>query len=123
VEHFDNANRHAAAAAANMLGNATVFDDPHWFWSDQYELNLQYAGHARDWDAVVVRGSIDDFNFCAFYLRDGVIRAVFGVDRGGEVAAAKELIAGKAEIDPRLLTDDDTDLDDLVAAHAEAVGQ
>ena len=50
VEHFDNASRHAAAAASNMLGNATVFDDPHWFWSDQYDLNLQYAGHAREWD-------------------------------------------------------------------------
>jgi 3-phenylpropionate/trans-cinnamate dioxygenase ferredoxin reductase subunit len=122
VEHFDNANRHAAAAAANMLGNATVFDDPHWFWSDQYELNLQYAGHARDWDTVVVRGSVEDFDFCAFYLRNGVTRAVFGVNRGSEVAAAKELIAGKASIDPRLLKDDDTDLEDLVAAHAEAVG-
>ncbi|TAM92259.1 MAG: hypothetical protein EPN43_02870, partial [Jatrophihabitans sp.] len=38
VEHFDNANKQAAAAANNMLGNPTVFDDPHWFWSDQYDL-------------------------------------------------------------------------------------
>ena len=119
VEHFDNASRHAAAAANNMLGNATVFDDAHWFWSDQYDLNLQHAGHAPEWDEMVVRGSVDDFDFCAFYLRDGLIRSVFGVERGDEVAAAKELIARKAEVDPRFLADADSDLVALAEAYAE----
>lgn len=119
VEHFDNASRHAAAAVNNMLGKATVFDNPHWFWSDQYDLNLQHAGHARVWDDVVVRGSVDDFDFCAFYLRDGLIRSVFGVERGDEVAATKELIARKAAVDPRLLADPQTDLVGLAEAYTE----
>ena len=46
VEHFDNANRQGAAAANNMIGRTTPYDDPHWFWSDQYGHNLQYIGHA-----------------------------------------------------------------------------
>jgi 3-phenylpropionate/trans-cinnamate dioxygenase ferredoxin reductase subunit len=113
VEHFDNANRQGAAAAGNMLGRDAVFDDPHWFWSDQYDLNLQYAGHARDWDQLAVRGSVDDLDFCAFYLRDGLIRAAFGVERGGDVLLAKELIAGRVSVDPAILRDDDVDLAEL----------
>jgi 3-phenylpropionate/trans-cinnamate dioxygenase ferredoxin reductase subunit len=113
VEHFDNANRQGAAAAMNMLGRPTVFADPHWFWSDQYDINIQYAGHAHEWDEVVVRGSVDDLDFCAFYLRDGVLRGAFGVDRGGEVTAAKELIAARACADPQQLKDEDLDLSEL----------
>ena len=67
----------------------------------------------------MVRGSVDDFDFCAFYLRDGLIRSVFGVERGDEVAATKELIARKAEVDPRLLADTDSDLVALAEAYAE----
>lgn len=122
VEHFDNASRHGATAANNMLGNATVFDQPYWFWSDQYGLNLQYAGHAHEWDDLVVRGSVDDFDFCAIYLNDGLVRAVFGVERGGEVAAVKELISRRAAVDRHRLADPDTDLAELVEAGSEVDG-
>jgi 3-phenylpropionate/trans-cinnamate dioxygenase ferredoxin reductase component len=123
VEHFDNANKHAACAAYNILGSATPFTDPHWFWSDQYELNLQYAGHARAWDQVLIRGSVENFDFCALYLRDGLIRAVFAVGRGDEVAAAKELIANRVEVAHRLLTDDDTDLAELAQERVEVISR
>ena len=114
VEHFDNANKQAAAAANNMLGNATIFDDPHWFWSDQYDLNIQHTGHARSWDELVIRGSVDELDFCAFYLREGRIRAAFAVDRGSDVALAKELISGRVTVDPRRLKDEDVDLSELL---------
>jgi hypothetical protein len=52
-------------------------------------------------------------------LRDGLILSVFGVERGDEVAATKELIARKAEVDPRLLADADSDLVALAEAYAE----
>lgn len=113
VEHFDNANRQAAAAANNMLGRATVFADPHWFWSDQYDVNIQYTGHAHEWDEVVIRGSIEDLDFSAFYLRDGVLRAAFAVDRGHEVAAARELISARAWLNPQQIKDEDVDLTHL----------
>jgi 3-phenylpropionate/trans-cinnamate dioxygenase ferredoxin reductase subunit len=114
VEHFDNANKQAAAAANNMLGKATIFDDPHWFWSDQYDLNIQHTGHARSWDELVIRGSVDELDFCAFYLREGRIRAAFAVDRGEDVALAKELITGRVSVDPRRLKDEDVDLSELL---------
>ncbi len=114
VEHFDNANKQAAAAAQNMLGIQTIFDDPHWFWSDQYELNIQHTGHARSWEELVIRGSVDELDFCAFYLNDGRIRAAFAVERGTDVALAKELIASRVPVDARRLKDEDVDLTELL---------
>lgn len=120
VEHFDNANRQASAAADAILGRGPAFADPHWFWSDQYETNLQYTGHAGPSDEIVVRGSLDELDFTAFYLRDGVLRAAFAVDRGTEVMAAKELVAARARIDPATLADEDTDLMELTMLQEQA---
>ena len=114
VEHFDNANKQAMAAAKNLLGKPTVFDDPHWFWSDQYDLNLQHAGHVERWDEIVVRGSVDDLDFIAFYLDGGVVRAAFSVERGGDMHMAKELISAQAEPDPVRLADEDLELAELL---------
>lgn len=116
VEHFDNANKQAAAAANNMLGNPTIFDDPHWFWSDQYNLNIQHTGHVRTWDELVIRGSVDELDFCAFYLLDGRIRAAFAIERGTDVALAKELIAGRVQVDARQLKDEEVDLSEMLDA-------
>jgi 3-phenylpropionate/trans-cinnamate dioxygenase ferredoxin reductase subunit len=116
VEHFDNANKQAAAAANNMLGKATIFDDPHWFWSDQYDLNIQHTGHARSWDELVIRGSVDELDFCAFYLSEERVRAAFAIDRGSDIAIAKGLIAGRVPVDARQLKDEDVDLSDLLEA-------
>lgn len=115
VEHFDNANKQAMAAAKNMLGKDTAFDDPHWFWSDQFGLNLQHAGFAERWDDVVVRGSTDDLDFIAFYLDRGVVRAAFSVERGGDMFMAKELIAAQATPDPEQLADEECELAEVLA--------
>ncbi len=114
VEHFDNANKQGMAAAKNMVGQRTVFNDPHWFWSDQYELNLQHVGHATQWDDVVVRGSLDEFDFTAFYLSKGVLRAAFAVERGDDIGVARQLISVQASPDPAKLRDEDVDLFDLM---------
>jgi 3-phenylpropionate/trans-cinnamate dioxygenase ferredoxin reductase subunit len=103
------------AVAKNMVGKPTVYDDPHWFWSDQYGLNLQYSGHAESWDEIVVRGSVEDLDFIAFYLDGGVVRAAFSVERGGEMFLAKELIAAQAKPDLERLRDEDTELAELTA--------
>ena len=120
VEHFDNASRQAAAAARNILGQEVAYDDPHWFWSDQYDVSLQYAGHAGRWDEIVVRGSVEDLEFCAFYIREGLVRAAFAVDRGADVVAAKELIASRVPLPGTLLADEDVDLAELAEAREPA---
>lgn len=116
AEHSDNASRQAAAAAASMLGRGRPYDEPHWFWSDQFDVSLQYAGHAPEWDEIVVRGSLAELDFCVFYLRGGMVRAAFGCDRGGDVALARELIAGRRRIGTAELAADDVDLAELASA-------
>ncbi|MBW3663921.1 MAG: FAD-dependent oxidoreductase [Actinobacteria bacterium] len=113
VEHFDNANKQGAAAARSILGRGAPYTEPHWFWSDQYDFNLQYVGHATSWDRIVIRGWPEDNEFSAWYLDQGVLRAVFALDAGGDILAAKELIAAGASPDPDALADLDTDLFEL----------
>ncbi|MGH2740532.1 MAG: NAD(P)/FAD-dependent oxidoreductase [Actinomycetota bacterium] len=114
VEHFDNALKQGAAAARNMLGRQEVYDDPHWFWSDQYDHNLQYAGFAAEWDEIVVRGSIDERNFTAFYLKEGLLLATLGLNRGRDVRRAMKLISARIRPDPEALRDEDVDLRTLL---------
>ena len=114
VEHFDNAIKHGTNAARNMLGKADPFDDPHWFWSDQYDVNLQYGGFASEWDQVEVRGSLSEREFVAFFLKEGVLLAALGVNRGREVRRAMKLIAARARPHPHQLKDEDVDLRSLV---------
>ncbi|PXY30078.1 pyridine nucleotide-disulfide oxidoreductase [Prauserella sp. PE36] len=113
AEHVESANRLATVVADTMLGRQAVFADPHWCWSDQYGVNLQFAGHAAGCDEIVVRGTPAELDFCAFFLRAGVPRAAFAAERGTDVMAAKELIAQAAPVDPAVLRDEDTDLFDL----------
>jgi 3-phenylpropionate/trans-cinnamate dioxygenase ferredoxin reductase component len=113
VEHFDNAIKMGAAAARNMLGVNEVFDDPHWFWSDQYDSQIQMSGFATRWDRMVVRGSFEDRSFAAFLLQDGVLRSTFTLDRKFDARRSMPLIRAGARPDPALLADPDIDLRDL----------
>ena len=81
VEHFDNALKMGETVARNMLGEGRVFDDPHWFWSDQYDVQIQMAGFAPTWDRMVVRGSLEDRSFCAFLLDADGRPAIERLDR------------------------------------------
>jgi 3-phenylpropionate/trans-cinnamate dioxygenase ferredoxin reductase subunit len=121
VEHYNSAVHHGAAAARSMLGSAAPFDYIHNFWSDQYEHKLQYAGHATRWDDFIVRGNLQEGKFVGLYLLAGVVRAAVGFDRGGdpeyeadsEMAACAQLVAGRAQLDSRVLADERTDLRSL----------
>lgn len=114
VEHFDNSLKQGAAAARNMLGRNVPYDDPHWFWSDQYGNNLQYGGFAAEWDEIVVRGSVAERDFTAFYLNGGVLLATLGLNRGKDVRRAMKLISARATPDPAALGDEDVDLRTLM---------
>ncbi|MBN3452567.1 FAD-dependent oxidoreductase [Mycobacterium sp. DSM 3803] len=110
LEHFDNANRQGAAVANAMLGREAVNDDAPWFWSDQFDHNLQLLGAATT--ELVVRGDVESFDFSAFYLDGDVLRGVFTVDRGEDVMAGRELLGRRVE--RAVLEDEDTDLWELV---------
>jgi 3-phenylpropionate/trans-cinnamate dioxygenase ferredoxin reductase subunit len=118
VEHYNNAEKHGRAAARSMLGAEVPYDYIHSFWSDQYEHDLEYVGHATNWDQFVVRGSLEDRTLIGFYLQDGRLLAAAGLDRGGdpeadsdsEMAACARLVAMRAKPDPTRLADDGIDL-------------
>jgi 3-phenylpropionate/trans-cinnamate dioxygenase ferredoxin reductase component len=110
VEHYDNAIKMGQHAAHGMLGSPSPFDDPHWFWSDQWEHEVQMAGVFVT-DHMVVRGSLDDRSFCAFFLDDaGVLRAAVSIDRPRDVRRSLELIRQQVRPDTAALADPDVDL-------------
>jgi 3-phenylpropionate/trans-cinnamate dioxygenase ferredoxin reductase subunit len=115
VEHYDNALKMGEVAARNMLGRGEVFDDPHWFWSDQYDSQVQMAGYAPTWDHMVVRGSLEERSFCAFLLDErGVVRSTVSLDWKRDVRRSFGLIRAQLAPDPAALADPDVDLRTLV---------
>jgi 3-phenylpropionate/trans-cinnamate dioxygenase ferredoxin reductase subunit len=118
VEHWDNARKQGRAAALNMMGRGTVYDEVHWFWSDQYEHTVQYAGYHREWDDLVVRGSLDARSFAAFYLQGGRVQAVVSLDRPSDVRDAMPLIAAGGRADAAKLRDEDVELSSLTRMSA-----
>jgi 3-phenylpropionate/trans-cinnamate dioxygenase ferredoxin reductase subunit len=114
VEHWHNALNQGAAAARNMMGTASIYDEVHWFWSDQYDYNLQYAGFHREWDELVVRGSLEERDFIAFYVKNGLVAAAVGMNRGRDVRRAMRVIKARTAVDAKLLGNDDLDLRRLV---------
>jgi 3-phenylpropionate/trans-cinnamate dioxygenase ferredoxin reductase subunit len=117
VEHWQNAMQQGAAAARSMLGQGQPYDAIHWFWSDQYDVNLQYAGFHDKWDQLVLRGRLEDRAFLAFYLTGGRIDAVVGLNRGKDVRRAMPLIKSRDIVDPRQLADEGIDLRRLARVH------
>ena len=121
VEHYNNAEKHGAAAARSMLGSTAPYDYLHTFWSDQYQHKIEYVGHADKWDEFVIRGSEHEGKLIGFYLTDGVVRAAAGFDRGGdpelepdsEMAACARLVSARAKPDPAALADERTNLRSL----------
>jgi 3-phenylpropionate/trans-cinnamate dioxygenase ferredoxin reductase subunit len=110
VEHWQNAMLQGAAAARNMSGNGAPYDAVHWFWSDQYDANVQYAGFHREYDRVLTRGSLNDRRFLAFYLNQGRIDAAVALNRGKDLRRVMPLIKQRQKVDPDQLADEGVDL-------------
>src|SRR5207302_9889587 len=98
----------------------------HTFWSDQYDDKLEYVGHTTRWDSFTVRGDIAARHFLGFYLEGGVLRAVVGLNRGGdpelepdsELAVCTRLIAQRAAPSESQLADQTVPLESFVAGSA-----
>jgi 3-phenylpropionate/trans-cinnamate dioxygenase ferredoxin reductase subunit len=110
VEHWQNALKQGPAAARNMLGENEPYDEIPWFWSDQYEHNLQYAGFHTEWDELLVRGSMEERNFVAFYRKDRRVLAAVAINRSRDLRRSIPLIKNQEEIAAAKLCDPDIDL-------------
>ncbi len=117
LEHFDNAESQGAAAGRAMLGAMRAYDPIPFFWSDQFDLYLQYYGQTRDWDRVMMRGREKDGSFIAFYLKGDRIEAACAINHSRESTAIKRLI-GRSDVSVRALGDDGIPLKDLALPSA-----
>ena len=113
MEHWSNALNQGQAAARNMLGQGTAYAKLPYFYSDQYDLGMEYNGYASDWDCVVLRGDADEREFLAFWLKDGRVLAGMNAnvwDQGDDI---KALIRGGMAVNVDHLADPSVPLADL----------
>jgi 3-phenylpropionate/trans-cinnamate dioxygenase ferredoxin reductase subunit len=110
VEHFQTAQRQGFAVGRAMAGTGDVYSEVPWFWSDQYELNLQYAGAGLEWDELVVRGTLGSPPFTVFYLDAGRLVAAAGVNDHHTVARARRVMEERASVTMDQLADPRFDL-------------
>ena len=92
IEHWRTAQQQGRTAARNMLGRNVAFDAVPFFWTRQFDIGLLYVGHAAGWDEIIYRGDVASQDFLAFYVKDKRVRAVAGMNRDREMAAAEELL-------------------------------
>jgi 3-phenylpropionate/trans-cinnamate dioxygenase ferredoxin reductase subunit len=109
-ESYQNAQEQAAAAAASMLGTPAAERSVPWFWSDQFDLNIQLAGDLGGPDEVVVRGDRDGLSFIAFHTHGETVAGVFAINRGKDVRAAMRLISAGVPVGAGELADESVDL-------------
>jgi 3-phenylpropionate/trans-cinnamate dioxygenase ferredoxin reductase subunit len=113
VEHWANALNQGPAAARSMLGRPDPYERLPYFFSDQYELGMEYTGFARDWDRVVFRGDPAGREFVAFWLVEDRVVAGMNVNVWDVTDSVKRLIRERLPVDDRRLADPDVPLDEL----------
>jgi 3-phenylpropionate/trans-cinnamate dioxygenase ferredoxin reductase subunit len=116
VEHWANALNQGPAAARSMLGDEAGYERLPYFFSDQYDVGMEYSGHATEWDEVVFRGSRDSGEFVAFWLQDGRVVAGMNVNVWDVNEHVQELIRSRARVNTAELADPDTALESLAGA-------
>jgi 3-phenylpropionate/trans-cinnamate dioxygenase ferredoxin reductase component len=114
IEHWDVAMKHGAAVGATMAGTPTPFVEEPYVWSDQFGLTFQLFGRPRETDELALRAGATPKSYLAFWVRDGRIAAVAGLDRSREVGAARRLIGVDVTGHTAALVDDTVDLRSLL---------
>jgi 3-phenylpropionate/trans-cinnamate dioxygenase ferredoxin reductase subunit len=116
VEHWANALNQGPAAARNMLGARVAYERLPYFFSDQYDVGMEYTGYAAEWDDVVIRGDLAAREFVAFWLRDGRVLAGMNVNVWDVTADVQALIRAGVTVDHDRLADPAVALAELLPA-------
>jgi NADPH-dependent 2,4-dienoyl-CoA reductase/sulfur reductase-like enzyme len=114
VEHWANALNGGPAAARSMLGQEVSYDRVPYFFTDQYDLGMEYSGLAGPEATVVTRGKPEDGEFIAFWLEDGRVRAGMNVNVWDVTDPIQALIRADRPVDVDRLTDPDVPLDQVL---------
>ena len=118
VEHWANARGQGPAAARNMLGQELPYERLPYFFSDQYDVGMEYSGFARTWDRVVFRGDPRAREFVAFWMAGDRVAAGMNVNVWDVTEPIQQLIRRRIPVDDRRLADPDVPLDELARAVA-----
>ncbi|GAA3181725.1 FAD-dependent oxidoreductase [Blastococcus jejuensis] len=113
VEHWANALNGGPAAARSMLGQAVSYDRVPYFFTDQYDLGMEYSGLGGPDDAVVCRGDVGAREFIAFWLSEGRVVAGMNVNVWDVTDPIQALIRSGAQVPVERLTDPAVPLEDL----------
>ena len=115
VEHWANALHGGPAAARSMLGQDVVFDRVPYFFSDQYDLGMEFSGYAEPgaYDQVVFRGDVPGREFVAFWLADGRVLAGMNVNVWDVTSDIQRLVRSGSPVDPDRLRNLAIPLSDL----------
>jgi 3-phenylpropionate/trans-cinnamate dioxygenase ferredoxin reductase subunit len=113
VEHWANALHQGPVAARTMLGHTDAYDRLPYFFSDQYDVGMEYVGFAREWDRVVFRGDPASREFIAFWMTGDRVVAGMNVNVWEVTDAIQRLIRERVHVDDRRLADPGVPLEDL----------
>jgi 3-phenylpropionate/trans-cinnamate dioxygenase ferredoxin reductase component len=119
VEHWSNALNQGPAAARSMLGDEAGYERLPYFFSDQYDVGMEYSGYTTDWDEVVFRGDRAGGEFIAFWLKAGLVVAGMNVNVWDVNDQVQALIRSRRRVDLAALRDPDTPLESLVGGSSE----
>jgi 3-phenylpropionate/trans-cinnamate dioxygenase ferredoxin reductase component len=113
IEHWANALNQPKTAAQAMLGKPASYERLPYFFSDQYDVGMEYTGYAADWDEVVFRGDPASREFIAFWLKEGRVFAGMNVNVWDVTDPIKALIQSRRAIPADRLGDPDVPLEEL----------
>jgi 3-phenylpropionate/trans-cinnamate dioxygenase ferredoxin reductase subunit len=114
VEHWEVAKWHGRGIAAAIVAGDAPFARLPYFWSDQYDVSLEYRGNASGDDEAVWRGDREGLHFSVFYLREGLVQGVLSINDSKTNELGGKLIESRRPVDPLSLASSDMDLAGLV---------
>ncbi len=110
LESVQNAVDQATCVAKAICGKPEPYTAAPWFWSNQFDIQLQTAGLAIGFDQTILRGDPTSNKFSVFYYREGILKAVDSINQAAEHMTARKLIAAKANVAPDQAADAGFDL-------------
>jgi 3-phenylpropionate/trans-cinnamate dioxygenase ferredoxin reductase component len=114
LEHWSAALNQGPVAAKNMLGTPTPYEKIPYFFSDQYDVGMEYSGYAVDWDQIVYRGDPGTREFVAFWLKGDRLLAGMAVNIWDMADPIADLVAAQRPVDVSRLRDPDVELANVV---------
>ncbi len=114
VEHWANALNQGPTAGRNATGQREAYDRLPYFFSDQYDLGMEYVGYAGKDDEVAVRGDLEGREFIAFWHRDGNVTAAMNVNVWDVVEELRAIVGADRPADLNRLTDPNVPLAELI---------